>query len=157
MHLLVPQEFYDPCTNFADLYRCSICEAGSYISIFDTILGGYTCQDAEMTADAGLVSIDQCPLLTSLVADNCGCLVPETPANDKCSGAIPLSIDSGELIAGPTKGATPKIDGCIFFGRLQGVWYSLMGAGIDTVVSLCEGTSFNTAIIIFEGPGDNLL
>jgi hypothetical protein len=128
---LLPPQFYDPCAETeASLYQCSVCEGNStYVSLLDTIVDGFTCEGAELAARAGLVNMDQCPTLAPLVQENCGCVFAETPANDLCSEAIPLTID-GDLVTGTIRGATADtVDVCSRGVIQRGVWYTLTGTG----------------------------
>jgi hypothetical protein len=80
-------------------------------------------------------------------------------SNDVCSDAIPLILDSGEVVTGTTVGAS--LDDvpngiCGEEVKSPGVWYSLVGSGSEVAVGLCVGTNFDTKISVFENTCENL-
>jgi hypothetical protein len=169
--IFLPERFYDNCTDTdIELYSCDICDFGTYVSIPDGMVGAYTCEQVELAAQIGLIGPDECPLVTPLIAANCGCLVPPTPAtspvptpapsasptpdNDICDGAVMLGLNNGELVEGSTIGATlDEVPGCFSdeLESVRGVWYTVLGADVTTSINLCEGTTYDTVITIFEG------
>ncbi len=70
--------------------------------------------------------------------------------NDECDGAFPIGC--GESVSGSTTGGSP--DAVPFCGTTlttaEGVWYTLVGTGLDITVSLC-GSSYDTKLGIFSG------
>ncbi|MFI5149260.1 MAG: T9SS type A sorting domain-containing protein [Bacteroidia bacterium] len=83
----------------------------------------------------------------SWVSDPC----PTGPANDFCSGAIPVTC--GNTYVGSTATATTINDPTAFCGTTPGaagVFYSFAGNGQYVTASLC-GSSYNTKINIYSG------
>mmetsp|Transcript_11462 Transcript_11462/g.27397 ORF Transcript_11462/g.27397 Transcript_11462/m.27397 type:complete len:1373 (-) Transcript_11462:161-4279(-) len=83
---------------------------------------------------------------------------PPPSSNDDCIGAIPLVID-GDVITGSTADANVDIvplQSCGTEVVSPGVWFSVVGTGGEIAASLCEGTSFDTVISVFEGPCGDL-
>ncbi len=93
----------------------------------------------------------------------CGLTIPALaqPANDDCSGAIPITCGS---VAGSTGGATvdfPTGGSPLLCGNTgdrgeyhdrAGVWYTYVGTGAPVQFSTCNaGTGFDTQIIVFDG------
>ncbi|MCB0553063.1 MAG: hypothetical protein KDD02_05880, partial [Phaeodactylibacter sp.] len=79
-----------------------------------------------------------------------------TPANDLCSGALPLSC--GGSATGSTATATDSDApaGCIGGGTpTEGVWFSFTGNGQVATVNT-TGSAFDTEITIYEGSCGNL-
>ena len=80
------------------------------------------------------------------------------PANDQCSGAIPVSCNA--TITGSTIGSTAdnEVNGCPGSDPAainNGVWYSLLGDGSQITLDLC-GSSFDTEVHVFSGSCGNL-
>lgn len=82
--------------------------------------------------------------------------VTTPPANDLCSGAIPVSC--GNSYSGSTANATSAGDpatscanGTGGIPGAPGVWYSFAGAGQIVTASLCTGTSWDTKIHVYSG------
>ena len=81
------------------------------------------------------------------------------PANDLCQDAISIACD--EMVSGNTEAATadgnPEGTLCNGFSTLNGktVWYSFVGTGLETQVSLCN-SDFDTELFIFTGECDTL-
>lgn len=75
------------------------------------------------------------------------CFTP--PANDPCSGAIPVVC--GQTVTGNTSGATAEgITSCGGGANSPSVWYSFVGDGQAATFSLC-GSSYDTQISAFTG------
>ena len=77
------------------------------------------------------------------------------PANDQCSGAIPISC--GQTVAGSLNGATgtnplPGTCGGVNV-NWGGVYYSLIGTGNPVTVSLCSPNTQvpNNALVVLQG------
>ena len=78
---------------------------------------------------------------------------PTPPANDLICNAAPITC--GQTVNGTTVNATPGGTGegqaCGGFTQTQpGVWYSIVGGGVNTVASLC-GTAWDSRIQVFTG------
>ncbi len=72
------------------------------------------------------------------------------PPNDLCANAIPVTC--GSTTTGTTLGAAADVLGtCITsLGTAPAVWYTLVGTGGNTTVSLC-GSSYDTKLGILSG------
>jgi hypothetical protein len=80
--------------------------------------------------------------------------------NDNCNQAIPLQVDSGVVVPGTTIGASmDEIPNGVCGEKIDspGVWYSVTGTGMGIAVGLCQGTTFDTKISVFENTCDSLL
>ena len=77
------------------------------------------------------------------------CAAPP-PANDLCSGALPIAC--GQTITGSTATATSDAVGtCVTtLNTAPGVWYTFSGDGSLTTLSLC-GSTYDTKIGVFSG------
>ena len=75
----------------------------------------------------------------------------ETPANDLCADAIPVTC--GSVTSGTTVLATIDSDAptCGTSISSPGVWYSFTGDGTDVTASLCGGASFDTKLSVYTG------
>ncbi len=77
---------------------------------------------------------------------------PAVPANDVCTGAIPVAI--GASIDGSSLGATDDtgLPTCVAAGLFNGVWYSIVGDG-RTLTASTAGTctNFNTYLKVYRG------
>ena len=78
------------------------------------------------------------------------------PANDLCSGAIPVSC--GNSYSGSTANATSAGDPATSCANgtggtpgAPGVWYSFVGTGQMVTASLCGGASWDTKLHIYSG------
>ena len=80
----------------------------------------------------------------------CLSIIPPPPANDNCSGALPIAC--GATVSGTTTGATfDNVGTCGTSNTAPGVWYSFTSpANGDATVSLC-GSSYDTKISVFSG------
>lgn len=79
------------------------------------------------------------------------CVPPPPPANDLCSGALPIAC--GQTITGSTASATVDAGAgtCVTpLNTAPGVWYTFAGDGSSTTLSLC-GSSYDTKIGVFSG------
>lgn len=79
------------------------------------------------------------------------CIPPPPPANDLCTGALPIAC--GQTISGTTASATADaVAGtCVTaLNTAPGVWYTFAGDGSTTTLSLC-GSSYDTKIGVFSG------
>lgn len=88
---------------------------------------------------------------------NSWCIMPTTtpgaPFNDDCSNALPLVC--GDTAKGTTLYATvdPAPACSTFVVTAPGVWYKVDGNGDFITASLCNsGTSYDTRIIVYDGP-----
>ncbi|MBL0271713.1 MAG: hypothetical protein IPQ06_01245 [Chitinophagaceae bacterium] len=74
------------------------------------------------------------------------CLV----SNDVCAGALPIACAG--TVTGTTVGATSDaVPTCVTtLNTAPGVWYTFVGTGQSTVLSLC-GSSYDTKIGVFSG------
>ncbi len=73
------------------------------------------------------------------------------PVNDPCSGAV--TINCAQTITGTTVGAAADAVGIcngVNLGTAPGIWYTFVGNGQSTTLSLC-GSSFDTEIGLFSG------
>lgn len=80
----------------------------------------------------------------------------QAQVNDPCAGAIALTC--GATLSGTTANATP--DNVAFCGTSNtgpGVWYSFIGTGQQVEFSLCNNTSYDSKISVFEGTCANLI
>lgn len=79
---------------------------------------------------------------------NVTCAAPIT--NDDCTGAI--NIACGQTINATTAGANPDaVPTCVTsLNTAPGVWYTFVGDGQNTTLSLC-GSSYDTKIGVFTG------
>jgi len=84
------------------------------------------------------------------------CIPPPPPVNDVCSGAI--TINCGQTINDNTSSATPDaVATCVTtLNTAPGMWYTFVGDGQTSVLSLC-GSSFDTKIGIFTGTCGSLV
>ncbi len=87
---------------------------------------------------------------------------PPPPANDNCTGAIPLTVNANQLCgvttAGSTEGATqssslPTPTCSVLNGWNDDVWYSFVATGNNHTVSLLNvtGTSVNMVTSVYQG------
>ncbi len=75
---------------------------------------------------------------------------PVGPANDACANAI--LITCGQTIVGTTTGANlDGASGCGNSNTAPGVWYSYIGTGGSTIISLCGGTNYDSKLTVFSG------
>lgn len=90
--------------------------------------------------------------------DICIGTLPDPPANDECSGAISLTVNSGlscdDVTAGSTAGATGSLEGCSGTAD-DDVWYSFEATGEGHTISLndIEGSSDDLMFEVFDGCG----
>ena len=88
--------------------------------------------------------------------------IRETPSNDFCDNASPLTI--GSISSGTTSGGSDE--GLPFCGLADnqsssGVWYTVVGRGGSLLASTCTGDDsdidFSTQISLFEGDCEDLV
>lgn len=76
------------------------------------------------------------------------------PINDECADAI--ALDCGDVESGTTEfsNVDTEVDG-IFCGSTSvtapGVWYTVVGTGLDITASLCTGTTYDSKLFVYEG------
>jgi hypothetical protein len=75
------------------------------------------------------------------------------PANDDCANAIALAC--GDVVSGSTALATAdaEVSGVTcgsYSATAPGVWYTVVGTGLDITASLC-GSAYDTKLFIYEG------
>jgi hypothetical protein len=77
------------------------------------------------------------------------------PANDPCSGAIPIVC--GSTISGNTSAASPDLipAGCGVYTTEGTLWYSIVGTGSPMTASTC-GLFYNTQISVYTGGCNSL-
>lgn len=72
------------------------------------------------------------------------------PANDECSGAIPLSVGTNGPFDNRDASDSPTGFSCTNGGK--DVWFSFQNAcDGDTTISLCTGSTFDTTLAVFTG------
>lgn len=78
------------------------------------------------------------------------CAPPPPPANDLCTGALPIAC--GQTINASTTTATADaVATCVTsLNSAPGVWYTFVGDGSSTTLSLC-GSAYDTKIGVFSG------
>jgi hypothetical protein len=84
----------------------------------------------------------------------CATTPPPPPANDNCSGAIPLTVNAGNSCAstttGTTAGATQSQTGCA--GNADDdVWYSFVATASTHQVMVTPGTLWDPVLQVFSG------
>ncbi len=81
----------------------------------------------------------------------------QAPANDLCSGAIPLSC--GQTVTGSTTSATiDQAPACGLSLPRYGVWYSFAGNGDRVRLTTCNtGTNYDTQIGVYSGSCTSLV
>jgi Tol biopolymer transport system component len=78
----------------------------------------------------------------------------QTPANDPCSGAIPITM--GQTVTGSTSfatvdsGAPTPCTGVPI--TAPGVWYTLVGGGNQVTLSMCAQNLYDSELIVYGGP-----
>ncbi len=106
---------------------------------------GSPCDDGDPTTQNDVVGEDCICAGESLI-----------PANDLPCDAI--SLECASSVSGSTEFATPDDEPTAFCGTTPGapgVWYSIIGTGAETTVSLC-GSDFDTKLNIYVGSCDAL-
>lgn len=90
-------------------------------------------------------------LLTILTIGLGPAVLAQSPPNDACSTAIPITC--GETITGNTTEATDDIEAFNCFTSVQaaGVWYSIQGDGQAITLSTCANTFYDTKINVYTG------
>ena len=81
---------------------------------------------------------------------------PVGGGNDLCDNAIDLGTLPAS-VTGTTTGATPDTavsTSCGTSITAPGVWYSFVGDGTTTTVSLCGGTNYDSKLSVFTGTCD---
>lgn len=75
----------------------------------------------------------------------------QVPANDVCSGAIPISC--GQLVQGNTSQATLDANAilCGTSVSAAGIWYSIAGSDQAITLSTCPDYGFDTKINVYRG------
>ncbi len=87
--------------------------------------------------------------------DICVYDAPPGPANDDCSGAIPVAC--GDILNGSTLTATSDL--AVLCGTqpsAPGIWYTIPGNGQVITASLCNNTFFDTKLNVYSGTCSNL-
>jgi hypothetical protein len=85
---------------------------------------------------------------TTVQCTNCSV---SAPPNDLCTGALPIACAG--TVTGTTVGATLDAVGTCgtALNTAPGVWYTFVGNGQSTTLSLCTGTSYDSKIGVFTG------
>jgi hypothetical protein len=81
--------------------------------------------------------------------------------NSGCGNAYPVDVDTQTLYSGSTASASvrdlaPEC-GLATEGTSPGVWYKIVGDGLNIEASTCGGASFDTQISVFTGGCGNLI
>ena len=108
-------------------------------TVIATIAGG-VCTNAALDPNQASTSTDNTVTWSS------------GPLNDLCANAIPIVC--GSTTAGTTVGATIDVgtpDCGAATVTSPGVWYSFVGNGGATTLSLCGGASFDTKLGVYSG------
>ncbi len=109
-----------------------------------------------ISGSAQLLSAAACAAAGGAYAgDGVGC---PPPVNDSCSGALMLTL--GQAVTGNTQIATldagipQPCGGSSVYA--PGVWYVLQGTGSTVTLSLCAQNSFDSQLLVYGGPCENL-
>ncbi len=73
------------------------------------------------------------------------------PPNDLCTAALPIACAGS--VTGTTVGATiDAVPTCVTtLNTAPGVWYTFVGTGQSTTLSMCTGTAYDSKIGVFTG------